>query len=30
MTFLHGARWVFIVLLLVFAVGVALVARKKN
>jgi hypothetical protein len=30
MTALHTARWVFIVLLLIFAVGVALAARKKH
>jgi hypothetical protein len=30
MTFLHAARWVFIVLLLAFAVGAAVLARKKN
>jgi hypothetical protein len=30
MTGLHAARWVFIVLLLVFAVGAALASRKKN
>jgi len=30
MTGLHAARWVFIVLLLVFAVVAAVIARKKN
>ena len=30
MTGLHAARWVFIILLLVFAVGAAIVARKKQ
>jgi hypothetical protein len=30
MTGLHAARWVFIILLLVFAVAIAVFARKKN
>ncbi len=30
MTGLHAARWVFIILLLVFAVGAAIFARKKQ
>jgi len=30
MTGLHAARWVFIILLLVFAVAAAIAARKKQ
>jgi len=30
MTWLHAARWIFLILLLVFVIAAVLFARKKN
>ena len=30
MTGLHAARWIFLILLLVFAIAAAILARRKN